>query len=108
MKDQSDTQTVWFASWSLSTLWIIGTILASPIVQALTVPATLGVHDPSRLIEDNGSYYFYGTSSDITGYYTSNNGASWQSTGPLLKNGVPANVIAVVPQNNGKEIWALT
>jgi arabinan endo-1,5-alpha-L-arabinosidase len=69
----------------------------------ITVPASLGVHDPSRIINDNGSYYFYGTSGNLSGWYTTD-GKNWKQTPAVFKNGLPSSILQLVPVNNG--VWA--
>jgi arabinan endo-1,5-alpha-L-arabinosidase len=71
-----------------------GTVLTS-------VPDNLGVHDPSRIIDDDGTYVFWGTGGG--GYY-STDGKTWKSAPNLFPNGFPSEVTAVLPDNSG--VWA--
>jgi beta-xylosidase len=88
----------------LATTIVFGIVGSS--VAALSVPSNLGCHDPSRIINDNGSYYFYCTSNDLTGWYTSNGGSTWKQTPKIFPNGIPARVHAACPTNDGHNIWA--
>lgn len=71
-----------------------------------TIPKTLTSHDPSRLAYENGIWIFYSTGADLTGWYTTNNGASWSPTPKALPSGIPSNVHAACPTNDGHDIWA--
>jgi beta-xylosidase len=75
-------------------------------VTALNVPDDLGCHDPSRIINDNGAYYFYYTSDDIAGWYTTDDGNSWKQTPVIFPNGIPAEVHDACPTNDGHDVWA--
>jgi arabinan endo-1,5-alpha-L-arabinosidase len=76
-----------------------------PPTKSLTIPSTLGTHDPSRLINDNGSYYFYSTGRGIPGWYTTD-GKTWKQTPQIFPNGIPASVKSAVPANDGYDVWA--
>ena len=75
-------------------------------VIALNVPDTLGCHDPSRIVEDSGDYYFYDTSNNLSGWYTTNYGDSWEQIPAVFPNGIPSEVHAACPGNDGHNIWA--
>jgi beta-xylosidase len=77
----------------------------APSAANLTVPNTLGTHDPSRIISDNGAYFFYSTGRHIPGWYTTD-GKTWRQTPAVLPNGIPASVHDAVPANDGHDVWA--
>lgn len=60
----------------------------------------LGAHDPSRIIEDHGSYYFWATG----GGWSSSDGTSWKQMPNLFPHGFPSEVTAILPNNSG--LWA--
>jgi arabinan endo-1,5-alpha-L-arabinosidase len=69
--------------------------------KTLSVGDNLGAHDPSRIIEDDGSYYFWATGG---GGWTSTNGTNWKSLPNLFPHGFPSEVTAILPTNSG--LWA--
>jgi arabinan endo-1,5-alpha-L-arabinosidase len=77
----------------------------SPPTKTITIPNTLGTHDPSRIINDNGSYYFYSTGSNIPVWYT-NDGRTWKQGPAVFPNGLPSWQKTLVPENDGHLVWA--
>jgi hypothetical protein len=79
----------------------------SPAGGALTlpVPANLYTHDPSRIINDAGSHYFYSTGRNIPVWYTTD-GTHWKQGPVVFPNGIPRSVHNVVPGNDGHDVWA--
>jgi arabinan endo-1,5-alpha-L-arabinosidase len=69
--------------------------------KTLSVGDNLGAHDPSRIIEDDGSYYFWATGG---GGWTSTDGTHWKSLPNLFPHGFPSEVTAILPSNSG--VWA--
>lgn len=86
----------------VSSIWADGMVYADPV----EIPDTLGTHDPSRIVNDNGSFYFYSTSNDLAGWYTTDGGSNWQETPPVLPDGIPSSVHDACPSNDGHNVWA--
>jgi arabinan endo-1,5-alpha-L-arabinosidase len=79
-------------------------LLALGGAPALALDGMLGVHDPSTVIECDGSYYVYATGRGVS-VLTSSNGFDWQR-GQRVFDRVPDSVKSYVPKNDGAGVWA--
>lgn len=76
--------------------------LSAPTVCALE--GMIGIHDPSTVVECDGSFYVFGTGRGIP-FLTSSNGFDWQRGGRVFDR-VPDSVKSFVPKNDGQSVWA--
>jgi arabinan endo-1,5-alpha-L-arabinosidase len=81
--------------------WTFGGSTSSGGTTLTSVPDDLGTHDPSRVIDDDGTYVFWGTGGG--GWY-STDGKNWKSAPNIFPNGLPSEVQSAVPDNDG--VWA--
>jgi arabinan endo-1,5-alpha-L-arabinosidase len=93
---------LWTCNGGENQSWTFGGGSTSSSGTTLTsVPSNLGTHDPSRIIDDDGTYVFWGTGGG--GYY-STDGKNWKSAPNIFPNGLPSEVQSAVPNNDG--VWA--
>jgi len=71
---------------------------------AFALDGTIGIHDPSTVIQCNGDYYVYGTGRGMP-FLVSSNGFDWQRGGQVFDR-VPEDVRQYAPSNNGIAVWA--
>jgi beta-xylosidase len=76
-------------------------LLAAASVSAAILTGATGSHDPSRMINCNGTYYMYSTGG---GMKYSTDRLHWSSGASPLARGTPASVRNVIPSTRG--IWA--
>ena len=79
-----------------------------PIVLALAGLAPQGTydaHDPSRIVLNKGTYYYFSTGDKIRMHYSADM-IHWNVGPSPLPNGVPQWVKAAVPANGGDGVWA--
>jgi len=62
------------------------------------------IHDPSTVVHFRGKYYVFGTGPGIR-VYSSADGETWTREKPVFEK-IPDAVHAVVPKNNGTDVWA--
>jgi arabinan endo-1,5-alpha-L-arabinosidase len=62
------------------------------------------VHDPSTVVRYHGRYYVYATGRGAP-FLSSPDGHTWTREGSVFQQ-VPDSVHAIVPRNNGTDIWA--
>lgn len=74
--------------------------LGAPLAHAAT-SGNNGTHDPSRLVESNGKFYFYSTGGSGK---SSADGLSWEAGAAIFPNGFPAWVKQLIPNDQG--LWA--
>ena len=77
-----------------------------PPMAAIGVPV-LGmpfVHDPSTVVHFHGKYYVFSTGRGAP-FYSSTDGLTWTREGSVFA-AIPDTVHAVVPKNNGTDVWA--
>ncbi len=80
---------------------------ATPPVERRRDPPPGGmpfVHDPSTVIQDHGNYYVYTTGRGIP-ILSSPDKVNWTRLGSVFIQ-IPEQVHAVVPKNNGTDVWA--
>jgi len=63
-----------------------------------------GVHDPSTVVRFHGQYYVYTTGRGAP-FISSPDGETWTRQGSVFPQ-IPEDVHAVVPLNNGTDVWA--
>ena len=80
------------------------TLLACGTVPVRALDGMIGIHEPSTVIECDGSYYVYGTGRGIS-VPVSSNGFNWER-GQRVFDRIPETVKACVPKNNGSDAWA--
>jgi arabinan endo-1,5-alpha-L-arabinosidase len=78
-------------------------LLLSPCA-ATALDGVLFVHDPSPVVKCDGRYYVFGTGRGIP-ILASNDGFTWQREGQVFDK-IPDSVHAMVPKNNGMDVWA--
>jgi arabinan endo-1,5-alpha-L-arabinosidase len=78
-------------------------VLSTGSTAAQNLTGSLGAHDPSRVIELNGRYYYFYTGSRVRSK-TSTNLIDW-TEGPRVFSAPPAWTSAAVPANTGN-FWA--
>lgn len=71
---------------------------------ASALDGTIGIHDPSTVVQCDGKYYVFGTGRGIP-ILESNNGFDWQRGGNVFDR-IPDSVKSYVPKNNGSGVWA--
>ena len=73
---------------------------------AIGVPVTgmPFVHDPSTVVRFHGKYYVFSTGRGAP-FYSSPDGLTWTREGSVF-TAIPDAVHAVVPKNNGTDVWA--
>jgi arabinan endo-1,5-alpha-L-arabinosidase len=86
---------------ALATYGIFLLLWAATTASAAIPNGSIGTHDPSRMINCNGTYYVYSTGG---GMMHSTDRITWTSGTSPFPNGVPASVASVVTINQG--IWA--
>jgi arabinan endo-1,5-alpha-L-arabinosidase len=89
---------------SLVRLFCATVVLAFLTTTARALNGMVGVHDPSTVIECDGSYYVYATGRGVS-VLTSSNGFDWQR-GQKVFDRVPDSVKKFVPLNDGQGVWA--
>jgi arabinan endo-1,5-alpha-L-arabinosidase len=62
------------------------------------------VHDPSPVVKCDGRYYVFSTGRGIP-ILSSDDGYTWQREGQVFDK-IPDSVHALVPKNNGTDVWA--
>ncbi|TWT77876.1 Intracellular endo-alpha-(1-_5)-L-arabinanase [Posidoniimonas polymericola] len=71
---------------------------------AAQLTGTLGAHDPSTVIYDDGRYYYFATG-DRLAVRSSSNLSSWTGE-PAAFDAVPSWVAGAVPGYSGQSLWA--
>jgi arabinan endo-1,5-alpha-L-arabinosidase len=79
----------------------IFTLAGSPV---LALDGTIGIHDPSTVVQCDGNYYVFGTGRGIP-VLVSTNGFDWQRGGQVFDR-IPDSVKSYVPKNDGRDVWA--
>ncbi len=79
-------------------------LLALSAVPIWALDGTIGIHDPSTVIQCDGNYYVFGTGRGIS-VLTSSNGFNWQRGGRVFDR-VPDSVAKFCPKNDGQSVWA--
>ncbi len=87
----------------LKSSWLF-TLLALSGIPAWALEGSIGIHDPSTLIQCAGNYYVFGTGNGIP-VLTSSNGFDWQRAGKVFER-IPDSVKQFVPENDGQSVWA--
>ena len=77
-----------------------------PPMAAIGVPVTgmPFVHDPSTVVHFHGKYYVFSTGRGAP-FYSSPDGVTWTREGIVFTQ-IPDAVHALVPKNNGTDVWA--
>jgi arabinan endo-1,5-alpha-L-arabinosidase len=78
--------------------------LVGGVSTAAALDGALFVHDPSPVVKCDGRYYVFGTGRGIP-ILASDDGYTWQREGHVFDK-IPDSVHAMVPKNNGMDVWA--
>ena|ERR1035438_9347351 len=79
-------------------------LLAFGVTPASALEGTIGIHDPSTVIQCDRNYYVFGTGRGIS-VLTSSNGFNWLRGGRVFDR-IPDSVKSFVPKNEGQGVWA--
>jgi arabinan endo-1,5-alpha-L-arabinosidase len=88
---------------SLAVLTLFG-LLTTDVATAQNLLGSVGVHDPSTIIEENGTYYLYYTGTRVRSK-TSTDLLHW-SEGPRVFSTPPSWAATAVPGNTTGDFWA--
>jgi arabinan endo-1,5-alpha-L-arabinosidase len=90
---------------SFTLVWLgLSAVLTLGELPTFALDGMIGIHDPSTVVQCDGSYYVFGTGRGIS-VLTSTNGFDWQHGGRVFEH-VPDSVHQYCPKNDGQEVWA--